>query len=469
MSELLSLDDEDSLQETYDRRRMEITRLRQASSKKRMFKKRQSWAAFQTKLTDRQFRRYFRMSRECFKYLCKRIEENIGSSKFKSEQYLCNLRSGRLPNQGKQRMDNAHLKSTGGFISGEVKLALTLRLLAGGSYMDLSLLYETGFTYSYEVFHDVITNWINDDRLVKISGKDYLNDEEKMKEVARDFALGSNGLITGAIGALDGWLVKIRRPRQVRDGVRNPGSYFSRKGYFAVNVQVICDKKKRILYRSILCRGAEHDSTAFKFSALNKLLTEKWRWLLEKGFYILGDSAYLLRSYLVTPIDNSVHGTPQDNFNFFHSSSRISIECAFGEIDMRWGILWKPLGFSLKNNLKVIDACLRLHNFIVDFREAEKEVSPLEELERLVFDEDCRRFMAVNPDLDHYGVDGGEDDPMLDEDGNPDRGGRPFLQDTLSRQAGLAVRTAISNEIGRRRCERPRVNWFRKDNRFINC
>jgi len=114
------------------------------------------------------------MSRECFKYLCKRIEENIGPSKFKSEQYLCNLRSGKDLNCGKQRMDNAHMKSTGGFISGEVKLALTLHLLAGGSYIDLSLLYETGFTYSYEIFHDVITNWINDDRLVKVSGKDFL-------------------------------------------------------------------------------------------------------------------------------------------------------------------------------------------------------------------------------------------------------------------------------------------------------
>ena len=61
-------------------------------------------------------------------------------------------------------------ESTGGFIYGEIKLALTLRLLAGGSYLDLSLLFEMGFTYSCVVFHDVTGNWILDDIFLKIDG-----------------------------------------------------------------------------------------------------------------------------------------------------------------------------------------------------------------------------------------------------------------------------------------------------------
>lgn len=71
----------------------------------------------------------------------------------------------------------------------------------------------------------------------------------------------------------------------------------------------------------------------------------------------------------MTPYDNAMHGTAEDNFNFLHSSSRIVVECAFGEINLRWGILWRPLQFSLDLNCKVIDACMRIHNFIVDFRE----------------------------------------------------------------------------------------------------
>ena len=221
LSSILRVDKEESMREIYDRRRIEISNLRKAAAKKRKFKTRQSWQTFQSRLSDRQFRRYFRTSRECFQHLCDKIEGNVGRLKFKSEQYLRDLRVGRISEGKKGLMDDAHLKSTGGFISGEVKLALTLRLMAGGSYMDLALLYETGFTYSYEIFHDVISNWINDDKLVNINGEEYLDDEERMAKVANDFAIGSNGLITGAIGALDGWLVKIRRPTKRRDKVRN--------------------------------------------------------------------------------------------------------------------------------------------------------------------------------------------------------------------------------------------------------
>ena len=97
----------------------------------------------------------------------------------------------------------------------------------------------------------------------------------------------------------------------------------------------------------------------------------------------------------MTPYDNAMHGTAEDNFNYFHSSSRIVVECALGEIDLRWGILWRPLQFSLDLNCKIIDACMRLHNFIVDFHE--KNLCVVEStpaLDREVFDDDCRQYLA---------------------------------------------------------------------------
>ena len=69
---------------------------------------------------------------------------------------------------------------------------------------------------------------------------------------------------------------------------------------------------------------------------------------------------------------------------------------------MRWGILWKPLAFTMKNNIQIIDACLRLHNFIVDFREDNRQQTAVEELDKVVFEDDCRWFRAVNPDLENY-------------------------------------------------------------------
>ena len=50
----------------------------------------------------------------------------------------------------------AHEKSTGGIISGEIKLTLTLRILVRGSYLNLALLYEMGSTYAYDIFNNVI-------------------------------------------------------------------------------------------------------------------------------------------------------------------------------------------------------------------------------------------------------------------------------------------------------------------------
>ena len=62
---------------------------------------------------------------------------------------------GRLGNQMK-----AHLQTTGGFICCEIKIALALRLLAGGSYLDLALLFETGSSYdAYAIFHDGLAKW----------------------------------------------------------------------------------------------------------------------------------------------------------------------------------------------------------------------------------------------------------------------------------------------------------------------
>jgi Plant transposon protein. len=72
----------------------------------------------------------------------------------------------------------------------------------------------------------------------------------------------------------------------------------------------------------------------------------------------------------LVPYDNASPDSPEDAFNYVHSSARIAVECAFGEIDhARWGILWRPLKFNLKEHRYVIDACMQLHNFILDFKE----------------------------------------------------------------------------------------------------
>lgn len=211
------------------------------------------------------------------------------------------------------------------------------------------------------------------------------------------------------------------------------------------------DTKKRIVCRSILSRGAEHDSSAFKASSLHELLLSKSEEFLSKGLHVIGDSAHALRSFLVTPFDNAVHGSFQDNFNFHNSASRIYIECAFGEIDQFWGIFWKPLKFSLKENVKVIDAAMRLHNFIIDWRETHEKDTTLNKFEAEIFDDECLAYLTANPEA-VIGVYGRE------EEVNMDLPGRPRDVEARFRKMGEDWRRRLCDAIARKKLIRPRAN-----------
>ena len=92
------------------------------------------------------------MDSNCFKLLCEKIEDVVGKENFLSEEFLELLETSHVHKKLKI-MNNAHKHSTGGFISGEIRLAITLRLMAGASYLDLGLLYVRGYSSIYRIRH----------------------------------------------------------------------------------------------------------------------------------------------------------------------------------------------------------------------------------------------------------------------------------------------------------------------------
>ena len=79
------------------------------------------------------------MTKHCFQLLCLKIIKGVGEEEFISEQYLV----GQVARNTKLRkMFMAHHKTSGGFICGEVKLTITLRILAGRSYLDVSEIFD---------------------------------------------------------------------------------------------------------------------------------------------------------------------------------------------------------------------------------------------------------------------------------------------------------------------------------------
>ncbi len=95
------------------------------------------------------------------------------------------------------------------------------------------------------------------------------------------------------------------------------------------------------------------------------------------------------------------------------------VECTFGDIDLQWGILWRPLSFMLAQIIKVIDLCMRLHNFITEF--CQQHSFPVNR-DKTIFNKDCCRVFLHNK---YRGVCGGEDDCHHHEDGSILHGGHP--------------------------------------------
>ena len=168
------------------------------------------------------------MNRRTFLNLCNLIESNVGVDEYKSERYLETLENQNSP---VGRMSRANAATTSGFVSGEVKLAITLRILAGGSYLDLFVIYNIFQIHAYKIFHHTLSNWICNDEIFSINGEQYLNDLDGMKEVAKGFEQNCRcGVFRGCIGAVDGWLVIISQPCR-RDGITQPGDFSAGKDF----------------------------------------------------------------------------------------------------------------------------------------------------------------------------------------------------------------------------------------------
>ena len=219
---------------------------------KRRRKERILWATINERISDRHFRRMFRMTRDCFSLLCQRIIVEVGGKEFKSEAYIAAFFKGKDP------MYDANVKATGGYISGEVKVAIALRLLAGGDALDLAVMFDVHSDHCTVILYQVLLHWIIKPNIGNLNMKKYLGDKEAMAKVSKGFAKRSDGVLVGAIGAIDGWLVRIICPG-MRDLIMNPVSFFSRKGFYALNVQCIVDHRKKVLWVSYSHKGGSRD------------------------------------------------------------------------------------------------------------------------------------------------------------------------------------------------------------------
>jgi hypothetical protein len=105
-------------------------------------KRRIPWSHYVSQITSTHFRRMFRMTVDAFTVLCLRIEAKVGPDVFCSERH------------GKSQEEHIIPK-----ISGEIKVAVATRMLAGGSYLDLVPLFQISTSHLYQVL-DYFLHWV---------------------------------------------------------------------------------------------------------------------------------------------------------------------------------------------------------------------------------------------------------------------------------------------------------------------
>jgi DDE superfamily endonuclease len=262
-------------------------------------------------------------------------------------------------------VDNIRADSRGGAIVPELCLFCTLRWLAGGSYLDIFALTSVSIPSFYRVVYNTL-RYINDCKELEIKFPITVKECEEAAEGFR--SISHKEAITNCIGVGDGYLLRIYTPpRNLAGNVR---SYFS--GHYqcsGINIQAVCDHRSRFIFFAVAAPGSANDRDAIKETGLPNLLEQ-----VPDPYVIIVDAAYDPSEKVVPMFFGPSRLAPEcDNFNFYASQCRIRIEMAFGLMQMKWGILWRPMRVKLDNIKFVVLVIAKLHNFTINERLVNEE------------------------------------------------------------------------------------------------
>lgn len=234
--------------------------------------------------------------------------------------------------------------------------------MAGGRYIDQCRIHGVSVQVFYKCIHEVIQA-IN--RHPDIGNPKWPTTVAECEEYGTEWAKlsgpsGDRALFTTAIGMIDGILIETMCPTAKE--VPRPDDFKSgHKKKTGLNVQALCDAKKRFLFVSCKTPGKTNDLKAYQHSCLCELIES-----LPPGFWVGGDAAYVCTDHLIVPYPGQKLDTRRDSFNFYLSQLRVRIENAFALLVGRWGILWRPLRMRLRHQPPVLKCLFKLHNFCIE-------------------------------------------------------------------------------------------------------
>lgn len=244
----------------------------------------------------------------------------------------------------------------------ECRVFMALRYYAGASYLDVSAVTRTSQTTFFDTVWDFTDATLS---APELQMEMPLWEADWRRRAAAGFQKRGNSPLNNIIGALDGIAIAQEQP-SIAD-VACPKDHWCRKGFFALNVQAICDSNYEFLWMSCRTPGSSHDSAALACSDFGQFLNNSSlpliQMLIAEGLCIAADEAYGDCELLAVPWPGGGGGnTWRDSYNFHQSSARIHIEQAFGQLVWRWGIFWRPLRMPFLKRPLVIKTAFLLHN-----------------------------------------------------------------------------------------------------------
>ncbi len=162
------------------------------------------------------------------------------------------------------------------------------------------------------------------------------------------------GGFQNVIGAIDGTHFILNEAP-----VQDLTAFFTRKKRYAIQYQGIVDFKGIFINYVIGWPGSVHDARVYSNSDFFLNRTE----YIEGEDYILGDSAYPISPFLISPFKNPSNHR-QRQFNFIHSKHRVVVEHAFGRLKARFKALKEVSVKDVKTAIKLADCAILLHNFL---------------------------------------------------------------------------------------------------------
>ncbi|XP_046976572.1 putative nuclease HARBI1 [Vanessa cardui] len=162
--------------------------------------------------------------------------------------------------------------------------------------------------------------------------------------------------LPGVIGCIDCTHIALVKPNHEEH------LFYNRKGYHSLNVQMVCDSNLLILNVNAKFGGATHDSHIWSSSRVELYMRELHQ--NNEQVWLLGDSGYPQRPWLMTPILNAVEGSREHRYTQLHVQARNCIERCFGLLKARWRCLLRDrvLHYHPRVASKITMACCVLHN-----------------------------------------------------------------------------------------------------------